>query len=338
MMEADKRPRVLVLEDDFALASIMCEMLSEKGVKVESVPSITQGITELHSFSPNVIVVDLRLADGNGLDFVEYVRQQEEGRAIPIVAVSAVADKETIALSRLKGVDEYLVKPFDPVELIAVIQNHIQRQKAIERLATREAHIQTVLMLANTIEARSRYTRGHSERVRRYALMLGKALGWSEEELTFLEFGALLHDIGKIQIPTEILEKPAPLTPEERALIEKHPLEGAKILRGVEHLKPAVPYVLYHHERCNGSGYPFHLTCDKIPPEGRLIAIADSYDAMTSNRPYRKAMPKEAALAELTKGAGRLYDAEMAKVFVEVMKGKKKLSRAAVKSTHAEME
>ena len=322
MMEVDNRSRVLVLEDDLALASIMCELLIGEGVKAKSVPSITRGITELRLFSPTVIVVDLRLADGNGLDFVEYVRQQEKGRAIPIVAVSAIADKETIAIARRKGVDEYLVKPFDPAELIAIVRNHIQRQKAVERLATREAHIQTVLMLANTIEARSRYTRGHSERVRRYALMLGKALGWSEEELTFLEFGALLHDIGKIQIPTEILEKPAPLTPEEKALVERHPVEGAKILRGVEHLKPAVPYVLYHHERCNGSGYPYHLTCDKIPPEGRLIAIADSYDAMTSDRPYRKAMPKEAALAELTKEAGRLYDAEMVKVFVELMKEK----------------
>ena len=322
MMEVDNRSRVLVLEDDLALASIMCELLIGEGVKAKSVPSITRGITELRLFSPTVIVVDLRLADGNGLDFVEYVRQQEKGRAIPIVAVSAIADKETIAIARRKGVDEYLVKPFDPAELIAIVRNHIQRQKAVERLATREAHLQTVLMLANTIEARSRYTRGHSERVRRYALMLGKALGWSEEELTFLEFGALLHDIGKIQIPTEILEKPAPLTPEEKALVERHPVEGAKILRGVEHLKPAVPYVLYHHERCNGSGYPYHLTCDKIPPEGRLIAIADSYDAMTSDRPYRKAMPKEAALAELTKEAGRLYDAEMVKVFVELMKEK----------------
>ncbi len=311
----------MLLEDDFALAEVMRELFAEMGAVTEAVPSISGAVKALRSFSPDVIVIDLRLADGNGIDFVEYVRQREEGRAIPIIAVSAVADKSVISAARRKGVDEYLVKPFHPAELLAIIRNHLQRQKAIAKLASREAHIQTVKMLTNVMEARSKYRRGHSERVRRYAKILGEALGWSEEDMVFLEFGALLHDIGKIQIPIEILEKPGPLTPEERALIETHPQAGAEMLREVDHLKPVIPYVLYHHERCNGSGYPFHLPCKEIPPEGRLIAIVDSYDAMVSNRPYRAAKLKEVALAELMRDAGVLYDEGMVRVFVEVMQG-----------------
>ncbi len=319
MIKAKSQPRILLLEDDLALAEVMSELFAEVGAITEAVPSIGGAIRAMRSFLPDLIVADLRLADGNGIDFVEYVRQREEGRAIPIIAVSAVVDKSTIATARRKGVDEYLIKPFQPAELLAVIRNHLQRQKAIAKLASREAHIQTVKMLANVIEARSKYTRGHSERVRRYALMLGEVLGWSDDEMVFLEFGALLHDIGKIQIPTEIIEKAGPLTPEEQALIETHPQVGAEMLRDVEHLKPVIPYVLYHHERCDGSGYPFHLPCEEIPPEGRLIAIADSYDAMVSNRPYREAKLKEVALAELMRGAGVLYDEEMVRAFVNLM-------------------
>jgi putative nucleotidyltransferase with HDIG domain len=170
-------------------------------------------------------------------------------------------------------------------------------------------------MLANTIEARDRTTRGHVERVQRYALALARALNWDEEALAVLEFGALLHDIGKILVPRAILNKPDRLTAAEWEVLRRHPEEGAQMLAGVDHLRGAIPYVLYHHEHWDGSGYPHGRCGTSIPVEGRLLAVVDAYDAMTSQRPYREARPALAACDEIRRLAGRQFDPAIAEAF-----------------------
>jgi putative nucleotidyltransferase with HDIG domain len=192
--------------------------------------------------------------------------------------------------------------------------------RVVELFDTRAAHLQTVIMLANVIEARDPYTAGHLERVRRLALNLAFALNWSTEDITLLEFGAILHDIGKIVVPSRILKKSGPLDEEEWKLMRQHPEAGAKMLDGVDHLKSAIPYVLYHHEWWNGSGYPEGLRGLKIPREGRLLAIVDAFDAMTTNRPYHVSMAARDAIEEIRQNQGIYFDPEMVEVFIRSYK------------------
>jgi HD-GYP domain-containing protein (c-di-GMP phosphodiesterase class II) len=166
----------------------------------------------------------------------------------------------------------------------------------------------TLVGIASLVEMRDHYTVGHTWRVTHFAIEIGKALGWSEEQLKQCEMGGVLHDVGKIAVNDSILKKPERLTDEEFAQMKVHPERGARFLQDWELLRPLVPYCLYHHERYDGNGYPFGLAGEDIPVEGRVIAAADTFDAMTSNRPYRKGLPPEVAIAELEGGRGGQFD------------------------------
>ena len=168
----------------------------------------------------------------------------------------------------------------------------------------------TIVALSNSVEARDHYTVGHTWRVTNFALQIAKEMGWTEEQLKACEIGGVLHDVGKIAIEDSILRNPGRLTDEEFAKMKIHPEKGARMMQDIPFLKHVIPYCLYHHERFDGRGYPFQLSGDKIPIEGRLVAVADTFDAMTSNRPYRKGMDPELAIAELEKGRGTQFDPE----------------------------
>jgi putative nucleotidyltransferase with HDIG domain len=185
-----------------------------------------------------------------------------------------------------------------------------QRSYQMEQLL-----VATVGALANAIEARDPYTRGHTDRVSRMALVMCEALGWSKERLQICKMGSLLHDIGKIGVPDSILLKPGRLEPMEMERMRAHPTIGASILQGIEELQPAVPFVLSHHERWDGRGYPYGLAGESIPLEGRILAIADAFDAMTSARPYRAPLPLDEAAQEIRTCAGTHFDPNMAAVF-----------------------
>jgi putative two-component system response regulator len=155
-------------------------------------------------------------------------------------------------------------------------------------------------------------------RVQNLALELARALAWGEEALAVLEFGALLHDVGKVLVPRTILNKAGPLQPSEWDMLRRHPQDGARMLAGVDHLRAGVPYALTHHERWDGSGYPSGLAGDEIPIEGRLLAVVDAFDAMTSQRPYRGPMPTQAACAEIKQRSGQQFDPHIAEAFVRL--------------------
>ncbi|MDI6769456.1 MAG: HD-GYP domain-containing protein [Anaerolineales bacterium] len=216
--------------------------------------------------------------------------------------------------------DDYLFKPFDAWELIEAVRTRLERRKVIELFDTRAAHLQTVVMLANVIETRDPYTAGHVDRVRRLALSMAYALNWNTEDIVILEFGAILHDVGKIIVPRQVLQKIGPLNDEEWKMIHEHPHIGAQILDGVDHLRPAISYVLYHHEWWNGKGYPYGLKGADIPREGRLLAIVDAFDAMTSDRPYCRSVSVDEALTEMRKQSGVCFDPEMVDVFIRSYK------------------
>jgi putative nucleotidyltransferase with HDIG domain len=187
----------------------------------------------------------------------------------------------------------------------------------------KESYISTVQALANAIEARDRYTRGHTERVYKLSKILAEELGWTEAELGDLKMGGILHDIGKIGVPDSILNKPGPLTEKEIEIMKSHPETGARMIDSIPFLSPALPYIRYHHERHDGSGYPYGLKGDEIPLPGRLLAVVDTIDAVTSDRPYRKGRPLEEAIAEIRKNSGRQFHPEIVEACVSAFrKGK----------------
>ncbi|MFC2075066.1 HD-GYP domain-containing protein [Bdellovibrionota bacterium] len=183
----------------------------------------------------------------------------------------------------------------------------------------RQLFIDTIRAIVGALEAKDDYTLGHSLRVSQYALMIGERLGLPKERIQNLELAALLHDIGKIQTPDRILTKIDSLNTAEFKVMKLHPLTGAEFLGRLDALQHIVPFVKHHHERFDGNGYPDGLGGDKIPLESRIILVADSFDAMTTNRSYRKALPKESACKELERCAESQFDPKIVKVFIDVL-------------------
>jgi len=183
--------------------------------------------------------------------------------------------------------------------------------------------VEALTVLAKLIEMRDSYTAGHSEKVSMWSEIVARKLGLSREEQEKIKLAARLHDIGKISIPDGILNKPAPLTEEEYAEIKKHAALGAGILSNIESLKEVSKIIRHHHEWYNGEGYPDGLTGEEIPLGSRIISVADAYQAMTSDRPYRKAFSKEKAIAELERGAGSQFDPKIVRIFIGILLGER---------------
>ncbi|MDP3014630.1 MAG: HD domain-containing phosphohydrolase, partial [Candidatus Subteraquimicrobiales bacterium] len=179
--------------------------------------------------------------------------------------------------------------------------------------------LSTIQALAQTIEVKDEYTRGHSERVTKYAVKVARALSLPEEIIEAIRHACILHDIGKIAVEEAILKKTASLSAKERSLVERHPKISAEILKPIAFLKDIIPIVYHHHERYDGSGYLDSLKRNEIPVGARILAVVDAYEAMTSDRPYRRCMPKVEAIAELKKGAGKQFDPEIVKIFLSVL-------------------
>ena len=311
--------KILLVEDDKALRMMTTFYLESQGYKVEAVENGRFAIEAFDANLPDLIVSDIAMPEMNGFELLEGIRKREAGAGMPFLFVSAFSENESVARARRLGVDDYLFKPFDVQDLRDAIEIRLARRRTLQMVDTREAHLQTVTMLANSIEARDIYTRGHVERVRNYARTLAQALEWDDAAMVTLEFGAILHDVGKVSIPDHILNKPGPLTPEEKVTMHAHAEIGTRMMKDVTHLEAALPYILHHHERWDGEGYPNHLMHDEIPMEGRLLALTDAYDAMTTDRPYRKGMPKEDALKRLKIDSGKHFDPVMVDAFVEIM-------------------
>jgi putative nucleotidyltransferase with HDIG domain len=216
----------------------------------------------------------------------------------------------------------YQDPPADSSEsILALLGQHAAIAIEKSRLDTivSQSYAGTIQALASAIDARDPSTHRHQEAVTRYAVRLAEEIGLEEEEVNTIRYAAMLHDIGKIGIKEEILSKPGSLTPTERAVVEAHTLVGTAILSGIPFMKDLIPLIRDHHERMDGSGYPAGLRGDEIPLGARILAIADAFDAMTTQRPYHRAMSISEACAILEKESGRLFDADLVRAFVRVI-------------------
>ena len=182
-----------------------------------------------------------------------------------------------------------------------------------------KAYLSTIMALANAVEARDRYTSGHTVRVTYLAELMAKEFGWDEERMFILSMGCSLHDIGKIGVPDSILNKPGFLNQREMTIMRKHTELGARIVEGIDFLRPCLSYITAHHEWWDGSGYPSGLKDEEIPQEGRILAVADSFDAMVTDRPYRRSRSIEQAVQELVDFSGKQFDPAIVEIFLEAL-------------------
>ncbi|HXS01891.1 MAG TPA: HD domain-containing phosphohydrolase [Pyrinomonadaceae bacterium] len=333
-------PRILIVDDEVEITEILADLLSEEYDCIRA-GSAEEALTRLHEGEFQLVISDITMPGMSGLDMIPHVKEFAPDTVV--VMISGMQTVESAIGALRLGAFDYLMKPFDLRQVEAVVkralehhdlvvakqryENHLEElveQRTIEldkALNSLEgAYRSTLKALTAALETRDSETHGHSERVVTYSLRLGREYGLSSEEMKALEFGSLLHDIGKIGVPDSILRKPAKLTEEEWVRMREHPLHGQQILRGIEFLQGASRVVAQHHEKWDGTGYPLGLRKEEIDICARIFSVADAFDAITSDRVYRRGKPYEAASQELDDWAGRQFDPKVVEAFHRVPK------------------
>jgi putative two-component system response regulator len=306
---------ILIVEDNDVLRQGLQVLLQSEGYRVVAAVNGVEALQEMQVVTPDLILSDIAMPQMDGYEYFDQVRRHPEWVSIPFIFLTARRGREEIFAGKKLGVEDYLVKPVTRQELTTTIKSRLARSQQLLLAQLEQAYASSLIMLANAIELRDRYTRGHVERVRDHAELIAKQLGWTAAQLEHLQYGSILHDIGKIHIPESVLNKPGPLDEEEWRDMKKHPQVGAEMIKHIIYLAPAVPVIRYHHERWNGSGYPQGLAGEEIPLPARIVAIADSLDAMCTSRPYQKAHVPEKAYEEIVEASGELYDPMVVKAF-----------------------
>ena len=266
---------------------------------------------------PDLVLVDLVEPRGQGFELCRKLKDQGATRFVPVVIVSAQSER----LCRLKGIeagcDDFLVKPFDSAELRARIQSLVRLKRYTDELESAEA---VIMGMGATIEARDPSTNGHCQRLAHYATRLGRALSLDESDLSALERGGFLHDIGKIAVPDAVLLKGGRLDSHESRVMRRHPIVGDDLCAGLRSLSKVRPIVRHHHERLDGTGYPDGLRNGEVPLLAQIVSTVDVFDALTTERPYRAARPAEEAFQVLADEASRGWrDRVLVDAFIDLL-------------------
>ena len=291
-----ERPKVLVVDDHPSSRMTAVALLSVEGYEVIEADSGPAALEIVNTSNPDLILLDVMMPGMDGFEVCRHLKQDEQTRLTPIVFVTALDDRR----SRLRGIeaggDDFLTKPFDQLELSARVKSLIRQKRLNEDLDHAE---QVLFSIARTVESRDPNTGDHCERLVSRGQSFGEFLGLSRSEIRDLMWGGYLHDIGKVGIPDSVLLKPGKLTPEEWQIMQQHVLIGETICQPLRTMRGVVPIIRHHHERWDGSGYPDGLVGDQIPYLAQVFQIIDIYDALTSERPYKKAMSADEALSIL---------------------------------------
>lgn len=287
------------------------DVLESAGFNVITAQNGKVALEKLDAIKPDLILSDISMPVMDGYELFEAVRQQPGGAVIPFIFLTARGTREDIFAGKSLGADDYITKPVTTRELLSAVKARIQRSDELMLAQLKAAYKDSLFVLANAIETRDSYTHAHMRRLNAYATMLAQELDWEREQIEDLEFGAILHDIGKIYVPEAVLQKEGKLDDAEMADMRKHPEVGAHMIKDIPYLASATPMVLYHHERWDGDGYPEGLAGEEIPLGARVLAVADAFDAMTSNRPYRDALSPDVAFQEILNCSGAQFDPEI---------------------------
>jgi putative two-component system response regulator len=339
-MPTTASPRILIVDDEVEITEILADLLSEDYECVRA-GSAEQALSQLADNQFQLVISDITMPGMSGLEMIPHVKEHSPDTVV--VMISGMQTVESAIGALRLGAFDYLMKPFDLRQVEAVVkralehhdlvvakqryENHLeelveQRTAELDRAlnSLEGAYRSTLKALTAALETRDSETHGHSERVVSYSLRLGREYGLNSEQMKSLEFGSLLHDIGKIGVPDSILRKPAKLTEEEWVRMREHPVHGQQILRGIEFLQGAARVVAQHHEQWDGSGYPLGLRAEEIDICARIFSVADAFDAITSDRVYRRGKSYEAAAQELDDWAGRQFDPKIVEAFHRVPK------------------
>jgi putative two-component system response regulator len=339
---------ILVIDDEEVICNLIKDTLIEKGYSVTTFQDAKRGIEAVRKNSFDAILVDLKMPEIDGLGILKEIKPRVTENVV--IMITGYPSFETVKEALHLGAFAYIAKPFNLDELCFTIhravtfhrlnlenkrltaqlaqENIILEKKILEKSydlrvlyqRLQETYMHTVKALAQAIDAKDRYTHGHSENVTKYALMIAQEMGLKSEEIEEIRGACQLHDLGKIGIHDYILTKPGKLTPEEWEEVKLHSLKGAEILKPLDFLDGIIDLVRQHHERHDGKGYPYGLAGEQIKTGARIIAIADAFDAMTSERPYReRPLTKEGAIEEIKKSSGTQFDPKVVEAFSRIV-------------------
>ena len=283
---------VLVVDDDEQIRRLIVRLLLPMGHRILEAGSAEEA-HEMLEAAPDLVLLDMQLPGKSGHELLAEIRANSLTRLVPVIMITGAATHERKLKAIEAGVTDFLAKPFSPEELAARARALLELKFVTDALEDAE---QVIISLARTIDARDRYTYGHSARVSFYAGLLGERVGLAGRDLAIVRRGGLFHDFGKIAVRDAVLLKPAKLTAEEYAEIKRHPTGGRDLLQNMKTLLHAMPVVYHHHERMDGSGYPDGLSGEAIPVTARVTTVADVFDALTTARVYRGALSRAEAL------------------------------------------
>lgn len=331
--ESEKQ-RILVVDDDSMNLRFAKRMLGDY-YEVTCVSSGAEALQMLGEINPHLALLDLHMPEMNGYELLTEIRKNPPYEDLPVVFLTADNDRDTEIQVFKAGALDYIQKPFvadvvlhrlnrilDLKRLQSSLQEEVEKRTAElseSRRKVTNLSLQVVTTLASTIDAKDKYTNGHSLRVAEYSRELGRRLGKDPRELEEIYFIAMLHDIGKIGIPDAIINKTSKLDDDEYNIIKTHPGIGAEILKNISEMPNMEIGAHWHHERFDGRGYPDGLKGMEIPEIARIIAVADAYDAMTSRRSYRSALPQEVVRSEIEKGKGFQFDPQIAEKMLDMI-------------------
>lgn len=332
--------QLLVAEDDTNLSRTLEDVFESEKLQCKIYNDPRDALQFVRGNDVEVLLADLKMPHIDGVELAQKVKKLKPD--VRVIIMTAYSSLKTVIEALRIGVDSYILKPFSTEELLFRVkksleqfelvrknneyQDHLEemiykqtQEMLIKQRELRYSQIENIFAIGNIIEARDVYTRGHTERVTLFAVAMAEAEGWTKKEIRELGIGSPLHDIGKIGIPDDILKKDGKLTFEEYECMKNHPQLGYEMIRLAEFPQGAINSILYHHERYDGKGYPFGLAGEDIPKEGRVMAVCDAFDAMTSTRVYRPAMPVEKATSILREGAGGQWDPRYIELFLNML-------------------
>jgi putative nucleotidyltransferase with HDIG domain len=325
---------VVIVDDNPNNLRLLGSILEEAGYKVRPAPNGEMALRSIRAQPPALILLDIRMPEMDGYEVCTRLKADEQTRDIPVIFISALQEiEDKTAAFRAGGVD-YITKPFNIDEVLARVRTHLRLHRMQENLEQmvaerteelreaydslqererlhRESLIQTIAAIALTVEKRDPYTAGHQRRVAHLAVAIARELGRDENFIIGLNLGAMIHDIGKLNVPAEILSRPGKLPDVEMSLVRLHPGVGYEIMSGVDLPWPVAEMIHQHHERLDGSGYPRGLREEQICQEAKILMVADVVEAINSHRPYRPALGIDVALKDIRSGRGTIYDPEV---------------------------